>query len=147
MKQIRSPFTVALTLAVVLLGMGISRSVLSAQDKTTWSGIFTAEQVARGKEKAAAECAACHGAGLKGDVAPTLVGADFIDHWYDARLGELALRIQNTMPQTAPGSLKADEYADIIAFVLAENGFPAGSETLKMTPVDALDGIKITKTK
>jgi mono/diheme cytochrome c family protein len=147
MKQIRSPFTIALTLGVVLLGMGISRSVLSAQDKTTWSGIFTAEQVARGKEKAAAECAACHGAGLKGDVAPTLVGADFIDHWYDARLGELALRIQNTMPQTAPGSLKPEEYADIIAFVLAENGFPAGSETLKMTPADALDGIKITKTK
>jgi mono/diheme cytochrome c family protein len=147
MKQIRSPFTIALTLGVVLLGMGMSRSVLSAQDKTTWSGIFTAEQVARGKEKAAAECAACHGAGLKGDVAPTLVGADFIDHWYDARLGELALRIQNTMPQTAPGSLKPEEYADIIAFVLAENGFPAGSETLKMTPADALDGIKITKTK
>jgi mono/diheme cytochrome c family protein len=147
MKQIRSPFTIALTLGLILLGMGVSRSVLSAQDKTTWSGIFTAEQVASGKEKAAAECASCHGAGLKGDVAPTLVGADFIDHWYDARLGELALRIQNTMPQTAPGSLKPEEYADILAFVLSENGFPAGSETLKMAPADALDAIKITKTK
>jgi mono/diheme cytochrome c family protein len=148
MRQIRSPFAIALTLAIVVLGIGVSRSPLSAQEaKTTWSGVFTAEQVARGKEKATAECAACHGAGLKGDVAPTLVGADFIDHWYDARLAELALRVQNTMPQTAPGSLKPEEYADIVAFLLSENGFPAGSETLKMAPVDALDAIKITKTK
>jgi mono/diheme cytochrome c family protein len=125
----------------------MSRAVVFAQDKTTWSGVFTAEQVARGKEKAAAECSACHGVTLKGDLAPSLIGADFIDHWYDARLGELALRIQNTMPQSSPGSLKPEEYADIIAYLLSENGFPAGSETLKMAPVDALDAIKITKTK
>ena len=147
MKQIRTPFTVAIALALTLLGVGVSRSVVSAQAKTTWSGIFTAEQVARGKEKAIAECAACHGMTLKGDLAPALVGADFIDHWYDARLGELTLRIQNTMPQSAPGSLKAEEYADIVAFLLAENGFPAGTETLKLTPVEAVDAIKITKTK
>lgn len=147
MKQIRSPFAVACALAAVVLGAGLSRSVVFAQSKTTWSGVFTAEQVARGKEKAAAECAACHGTTLKGDLAPALVGPDFIDHWYDARLGELALRVQNTMPQSAPGTLKPEEYADILAFMLSENGFPAGAETLKMTPVDGLDAIKITKTK
>ena len=147
MKQIRSSFAVALTVAVTLFGVGVSRSVVSAQDKTVWSGIFTAEQAARGKEKATAECSACHGMTLTGDLAPALVGADFIDHWYDARLGELAQRIQNTMPQSAPGTLKAEEYADIIAYLLSANGFPAGSDTLAMTPVDALDAIKITKMK
>ena len=147
MKLIRSPFTVVVTLAVVLLGVGVSRSVVSAQGKTVWSGIFTAEQVARGKEKAMAECAACHGMTLKGDLAPSLIGPDFIDHWYDARLGELTTRVANTMPQSAPGSLKPEEYADIIAYLLSENGFPAGSETLKLAPVEAVDAIKITKTK
>jgi len=147
MKHMRSSFVVAAALAVTLLGVGVSRTVVQAQGKTTWSGVFTAEQVARGKEKATAECAACHGATLKGDLAPALVGPDFIDHWYDARLGELALRIQNTMPQSAPGSLKPEEYADILAFMLSENGFPAGSDTLKMAPVEELDAIKITKTK
>ncbi len=147
MKQMRSPFTVGLALVVVMVAVGVSRSVVLAQAKNTWSGVFTAEQVARGKEKAMAECASCHGNTLKGDLAPALVGPDFIDHWYDARLGELALRIQNTMPQSAPGTLKPEEYADIIAFMLSENGFPAGAETLKMAPVDALDAIKITKTK
>jgi mono/diheme cytochrome c family protein len=145
MKQIRSPFTVALMLALVGLGVGVSRSVVFAQAKTTWSGIFTAEQVARGKDKAVAECGACHGETLKGDLAPSLVGPDFIDHWYDARLSELTLRVQNTMPQNAPGSLKPEEYADIVAFMLSENGFPAGMETLSLTPPEALDAVKITK--
>jgi len=147
MKQIRSPFAVTLSLAALLLGVAATRSVVFAQDKTVWSGIFTAEQVTRGKDKAMAECTACHGMDLKGDLAPALIGPDFIDHWYDARLGELTTRVQNTMPQSAPGSLKAEEYADVIAYLLSENGFPAGADELKMAPVEALDAIKITKTK
>lgn len=147
MKQIRSSFVVLATLAAVLLGTGVSMSVVSAQDKTVWSGVFTAEQVERGKEKAAAECGACHGAELKGDLAPALVGPDFIDHWYDARLAELVLRVQNTMPQSAPNSLKPEEYADVVAYMLSVNGFPAGSETLVIAPIDPLDAIKITKSR
>ena len=54
-------------------------------------------------------------------------------------------RVQNTMPQNAPGSLKPEEYADIVAFMLSENGFPAGMETLSLTPPEALDAVKITK--
>lgn len=147
MKQMRPTFAVAVAAALVALGIGISRTVVFAQDKTTWSGIFTAEQVERGKAKATAECTACHGMNLKGDLAPALIGPDFIDHWYDARLAELTQRIQNTMPQSNPGSLKPEEYADVVAYLLSENGFPAGSETLKMAPIEALDAIKITKTK
>jgi len=146
MRQIRSPFAVALGLALVLLGIGVSRSVVSAQAKTTWSGIFTAEQVARGKSEAMTECSQCHGATLKGDFAPPLIGTDFIDHWYGIPLGDLTMLIQNTMPQTAPGSLKAEEYAEIVAYLLSENGFPAGTETLTLTP-EAVSAIKITKTK
>lgn len=147
MRQIRVSFLVMVAIAALLLGVGLSRSVVSAQGKTTWSGIFTAEQVARGKEKAVAECASCHGMTLRGDLAPSLIGPDFIDHWYDARLAELTERIRNTMPASAPGSLKAEEYADVVAYLLSENGFPAGSETLAVTPVEALDAVKITKTK
>ena len=99
------------------------------------------------RSKANAECSACHGADLKGDLAPTLQGNDFIGHWYDAKLSELVTKITQTMPATAPGSLKPEEYADVIAYVLQINGFPAGTETLKVDPVAALDTVKITKTK
>ena len=90
MRQMRSSFTIAAALTVALLGAGVSRAVVSAQGKTTWSGVFTAQQVESGKALAAAKCGSCHGTTLKGELAPALVGADFIDHWYDARLGELA---------------------------------------------------------
>lgn len=149
MRTMRSPFAVGLALAMTVLGVGVTRSV-SAQGKTTWSGVFTAAQVESGKALATAKCGSCHGTNMKGELAPTLVGADFIDHWYDARLGELATRVKNTMPSDAPGTLKPEEYADILAFLLSENGFPAGADTLKLTAeadVAALDDIKITKTK
>jgi hypothetical protein len=34
------------------------------------------------------------------------------------------------MPMTSPGSLKRELYADIVAFLLKSNGFPAGTKEL-----------------
>ena len=34
------------------------------------------------------------------------------------------------MPESSPGSLDPDEYADIFAYVLKEIGFPASTEPL-----------------
>jgi hypothetical protein len=34
------------------------------------------------------------------------------------------------MPESAPGSLDPDEYADIFAYVLKEIGYPASTTTL-----------------
>ena len=144
----RTTYIAAFAVFTALFAAGVGRTVVTAQaEKTVWSGVFTAEQATRGKEKATAECSACHGAELKGDLAPALTGESFIGHWYDAPLGELSLRITATMPASAPGSLKPEEYADIIAYILQANGFPAGSETLKVQPPEPLDAIKITKTK
>lgn len=139
----------AAVLAVIgsLLVGGIGRTVLSAQDKTVWSGIFTAEQATRGKTQAEMSCGSCHAPTLKGDLAPALVGDEFIGHWYDAKLSELVLKISQTMPADAPGSLKPAEYADVIAYLLQANGFPAGQETLTLEPAAPLEAIKITKTK
>ena len=140
-------FTAIAVCATVFAGSA-GHAVLTAQaDKTVWSGIYTEEQATRGKEKAAAECSACHGANMAGDLAPTLAGNDFIGHWYDAKLSELTSKITQTMPAAAPGSLKPEEYADVLAYLLQLNGFPAGTETLKIEPVAALDAVKITKTK
>jgi hypothetical protein len=35
-----------------------------------------------------------------------------------------------SMPQDAPGSLTRDQHVDILAFILAKNGFPAGMTDL-----------------
>jgi mono/diheme cytochrome c family protein len=143
----RTNYAVTIALVGGLLATGIGRAVVTAQsEKTVWSGIYTSEQATRGKDKAATACAACHGNNLSGgDLAPTLSGTDFIGHWYDAKLSELVIKINTTMPADAPGSLKADEYADIVAYMLQVNGFPAGQEALVLEPAATLDAIKITK--
>ena len=149
MTTMRSKFTVAVFVLAATFAVGAGRTALNAQAaKTTWDGIYTAEQATRGKATAIKACGACHGATLAGgDLAPTLSGADFIGHWYDAKLGELAGKVSQTMPADAPGSMKPEEYADILAFMLEANGYPAGTETLKLEPAAALDAIKLTKTK
>ena len=76
-------------------------------------------------------CAACHGSGLTGNgEAPALVGAEFISDWAGLTVGDLFDRIKNTMPQDNPGKLTRDQYADILAFVMKENGYPAGQKEL-----------------
>jgi len=143
----RTNYAVTMALVGGLLATGIGRAVVTAQsEKTVWSGIYTSEQATRGKDKAVAACGACHGAMLNGgDLAPTLSGNNFIGHWYDAKLSELVTKINTTMPADAPGSLKPDEYADIVAYILQANGFPAGQQALVVEPVAGLDAVKITK--
>jgi len=143
----RSHYTAAFVFFAALFAAGIGRTVLTAQsEKTVWSGIYTEEQATRGKETATMACGSCHGMTLNGgDLAPTLAGDDFIGHWYDAKLSELVTKVNTTMPADAPGSLKPAEYADVVAYMLQLNGFPAGTDALVLEPATALDAIKITK--
>ena len=47
------------------------------------------------------------------------------------------------MPADAPESLKAQEYADLIAFLFSVNKFPAGEKELPADPA-ALEAIRIS---
>lgn len=48
--------------------------------------------------------------------------------------GDLFDKTQTTMPADNPGHLTRDQTADILAFLFASNGFPAGSKEI---PTDA----------
>ena len=146
MRTMRAHFTTGLVVLVTVFAAGIGYTVVTAQEKkTVWTGIYTAEQAAKGKSLANENCAPCHGADIKGgDLAPTLSGNDFIGHWYDAKLSELADKVALTMPANAPGSLKPEEYAAVLAYMLEANGVPAGQATLTMDK-PALDAIMIVK--
>jgi S-disulfanyl-L-cysteine oxidoreductase SoxD len=107
--------------------------LLSAQEpsRSVRDGVYTGAQAARGAEGFAQYCAACHGASLGGvGEAPGLIGGQFISDFDGLTVGELFDRIRTTMPMTAPGSLKREQYAEILAFVLRSNGFPAGQKDL-----------------
>jgi len=52
--------------------------------------------------------------------------------------------ISDTMPEDNPGSLKPQEYADVIAYLLKLNNFPAGQDELPPTK-ETLSAIRMEK--
>jgi mono/diheme cytochrome c family protein len=128
----------AIIITIALSGLSAWSGVLEAQSGgcTVWDGLYSVEQAARGKALYGDKCAVCHGAELSGnEMAPALAGPTFLDNWSSQSLGELAGRIHNTMPLSDPGSLRNRQVADIVAYVLAVNEFPAGNNELPPEPM------------
>jgi mono/diheme cytochrome c family protein len=113
---------------------------------TTAQGVYSAAQAAHGKEVYLAHCAtACHQPGLTGSgPAPDLAGPDFMARWEDLSLADLQRKIAGTMPLGKAGSLPAEDYLAVIAYLLAENGFPAADTGLKNDPA-ALGAVSISR--
>jgi cytochrome c len=116
--------------------------------RTVWDGVYTDAQAERGRASYQEACAACHREDLRGDsTAPSLVGESFTFLWGDMEVGELLARMQKLMPPERPGSLPAQTYTDIIAFVLKKNEFPTGGTELSADSdsLHALITVKATK--
>jgi mono/diheme cytochrome c family protein len=116
--------------------LGLCSAMLVAQTSASvWDGVYTTAQADRGKALYAKACAACHGSSLDGSgAAPPLAGADFKSDWNGQTVNDLFEKTQTTMPADQPGSLSKQQTADILAFLLASNEFPAGAKEL---PSDA----------
>ena len=132
---------------VVLVGIGVAGAfgAVSAQEKSQWDGVYTAEQAKRGEAVYTEACSACHAPNLAGsDLAPPLAGNEFAANWNNMKIGDLYARISQSMPLSAPASLTAQQYADLIAFILQVGKAPAGSEELPATK-EPLDSIKFVE--
>ena len=114
-----------------------SASVSVQAPKTAGDGIYSSAQATRGQAVFEGTCTACH------DTA-RFTGGDFMKAWSGKSLGELFKVVSTTMPEDNPGALKAEQYADVLAYVLQLNEFPSGTEELPAS-ADALNGIKIEK--
>ncbi len=126
---------------------GTLRAQAPAVAKTTNDGVFTDAQVKRGGDVYQAQCAACHDAQLSGSgTAPALSGTDFSANWKDETVGSLFERIRATMPADNPGSLQRPQVAELVAFILNFNKYPAGESELA-TDSEALKAIKISAVK
>ena len=101
------------------------------QQRTVWDGIYSAQQAERGRTGYMQSCAACHAQDLRGQgTAPSLAEESFAFLYNDVSVGELLDKIQKLMPSDRPGSLPAETYRDIVAFLLQANKFPAGEKEM-----------------
>ena len=111
---------------------------------STGSAPYNPRQVAQGSAIYGSSCAACHGANLQGISAPALTGPGFSRSHLTA--SQLRDAVTQRMPLTAPGSLKPDEYASVMAFLLSYDCVkPAGDgqQTFPTVPSPALQQVTL----
>lgn len=114
------PEIIAIVSAVTLAGTGCGpRGLLALKSHQ--------DQITLGRGVYLAHCAKCHGANGEGALGRTLVAP------WDPLAGyrtadQLYSFVSRQMPFDDPGSLKAQEYWDVIAFLLNSNGvLPSGT--------------------
>jgi S-disulfanyl-L-cysteine oxidoreductase SoxD len=137
--------------AVPLLMLVLAASPASPRQpqdtRSVWDGVYTGEQADRGQPLYRKECASCHGDLLTGgEMAPPLAGGSFLSNWNGLTVGDLFERIRKTMPQNKAGKLPRTTIADVTAYMLKVNDFPAGKEELS-TKTEALSLIQIETSK
>jgi mono/diheme cytochrome c family protein len=99
--------------------------------RTVWDGVYNEEQAQRGRAAFLEQCSNCHGRDLEGaDMTPPLTGGGFMSNWDGLSVGDLADRIRVSMPLNSPGTLSRQQTADVVAYILRFNQFPAGKEEL-----------------
>ena len=103
---------------------------------TTAAASFSAAQAGRGRTVFDGACSSCHSTG-------DFRGNSFIYSWRQRTAWNLYRQVVETMPEDAPGSLRDEEYIDIVAYILELNGHDAGDgelaateESLGQIPVD-----------
>lgn len=107
-------------------GMAVAPVVLVA-DRTTADGVYTAAQAEAGEALFVEVCQACH-------VPDWHRSIGFYGKWHGKPLSQLVSYVRLQMPQTDPGSLTAEEYGQVSAYLLRLTGMPAGAEMLNPDP-------------
>jgi len=134
-----------------VMGVAMGPAVEAAQQKlSVWDGVYQEAQATRGKDDYEYNCGSCHIHDLSGDTikdVPPLAGPEFLETWSGKTVKELVEYISTNMPQGSPGSLPPNTVADIAAYVLKVNQFPAGSEALSADSPKSAGTIEAEKKK
>ena len=121
---------VSMIAAAALFGMSLANTA-SAQGTNVWDGVYTKAQAERGEKLYQQHCGACHGSQMQGiEEAPTLKQGAFIYNWDGMSVQVLFQRLRETMPLDDPRGVPRKVKADILAFIMSQNGFPEGRTEL-----------------
>ena len=96
-----------------------------------WDGAYTEAQAERGEKLYQQHCSACHGSQMQGiEEAPTLRQGAFVYNWDSMGVDILFQRLRETMPLDDPRGVPRAVKADILAYIMSQNNFPAGKTEL-----------------
>jgi cytochrome c len=149
----------ALVVFMVFVASGFSRTegrlkaaATSAQGaRSVKTGVYTVDQARRGREHYRKRCVLCHldngqGRGAEPEIvgqsleregdaeAPAVAGEAFLTKWNGKTAGALYELLRKTMPVGGAGSLSAQDYADVLAYLLELSKLPAGQQELPAAP-------------
>ena len=88
---------------------------------------YTVAQAEQGRRVFGSVCSVCHGRN-------EFRGPIFRATWIAEPVGSLFQHISTTMPQDDPGSLSAEQYASVVAYLLELNGRASGDTPLPADP-------------
>jgi mono/diheme cytochrome c family protein len=106
---------------------------------------YTALQARAGSAVYRRYCLQCHGANLQGSAGPAVAGTEFVttakrNKW---TLSDLRTTVFENMPFSNPGSLTPKQYANVMAFILASNCYPPGTQPFPQKPSPSFAKVKL----
>jgi mono/diheme cytochrome c family protein len=122
------------TLLALLLAAA-STAAAQGKDITTKTGVYTASQADRGEGVFRKSCLECH-------VPDDYRGEAFKSKFVGGTAFDMFEQIRTSMPQSDPGSLTRQQYADVVAYLFRLNNLPTGANELS-TDADPLKAIKV----
>lgn len=110
------------SMKAALFAMSVAAAPLALAEATTIKdGVFTQAQVDAGEQTYNTSCKTCHDMRFYRNAMKSWDGQPVLWMWET---------ILGTMPADNPGSLMLDEYTDVVAYILSEQGFPVGDTAL-----------------
>jgi mono/diheme cytochrome c family protein len=101
-----------------------------AAETSESNAYYTEGQARRGSGLFRDNCVSCH-------ASSEFVGSSFQRRWTNRAVGDIYEFVLYSMPDDNPGGLPQQTYADIVAYMLQLNDFPAGDTELS-TSLEAL---------
>jgi mono/diheme cytochrome c family protein len=118
----------AAVLGAAVLGLATACK-LAAQDRarTVRDGVYSPAQAVRGERVFSSVCMNCH------EIAEFTAAGAYLEDVDGRPLWETFEYISAEMPEDDPGSLRPEDYADVLAYIFSAYGLPTGETDL---PID-----------
>ena len=139
------PLILLLALVLGACSSGSSTSTTTSSgttaSSTSPSAVTAGQLSASGQGVFSSHCSRCHGNTGQGVTGPAIIGSGQALAKYNTAQGVYSF-ISTTMPANAPGSLSSQEYLELTAYLLLQNGFVSSGQAVDSA---SLGGIPLTK--